>query len=56
MKNILYKLFGDRKSRLMKRMLPMIESIKERGEEYRSLEDDDFPRKTEEFVSRVNDG
>ena len=56
MKNMLYKLFGDRKSRLMKRMLPMIESIKERAEEYRNLEDDDFPRKTEEFASRFNDG
>jgi len=55
-KGLVQKIFGDRKTRLMKRLAPTIESVKEWAERYRELKDEDFPRKTEEFVERVRDG
>jgi preprotein translocase subunit SecA len=56
MKGILNKLFGDRVSRLMKRLEPMIASVKEWADSYHDLADEDFPKKTEEFIERVRQG
>ncbi len=56
MKRILQKIFGDRVSRLSKRLDPMILSVKELADGYRDLSDEDFPRKTQEFIERIEQG
>ena len=53
MKRIMQKIFGDRESRLTKRLDPVIASVKEWADSYGSLADEDFPGKTEEFVQRI---
>jgi preprotein translocase subunit SecA len=56
MKHILQKIFGDRVSRLTKRLDPIVESVKEWADSYRELSDEDFPEKTEEFIERIKSG
>lgn len=56
MKRILQKIFGDRVLRLTKRLDPVVASVKEWADSYRDLADEDFPRKTEEFVERIGRG
>ena len=56
MKRMLQKIFGDRVSRLTKRLDPVVASVKEWGDSYRELSDDEFPVKTAEFVERVEKG
>jgi preprotein translocase subunit SecA len=56
MKGILNKIFGDRVSRLMKRLEPAIAAVRERADSYRDLADEDFPKKTEELIERVRRG
>jgi len=56
MKRFLQKIFGDRVSRLSKRLDPEIQSVKEWADKYRDLADGDFPLKTQEFVERIGGG
>ncbi len=56
MKGLMQIIFGDRKTRLMNRLVEEIAAVKEWAERYRELAEADFPKKTEEFVSRVRDG
>ena len=48
-KGLINKFVGDRKSRLMKRLAPRVDEVKEWSESYTGLSDDDFPVKTAEF-------
>ena len=56
MKGLMQIIFGDRKTRLMNRLVDEIAAVKEWAERYRELAEADFPKKTEEFVSRVREG
>jgi preprotein translocase subunit SecA len=56
MPSFMQKLFGDRKTRLMKGVATEIAAVKQWAERYRSLADADFPGKTGEFVERVKNG
>jgi preprotein translocase subunit SecA len=56
MKRMLQKIFGDRVSRLTKRLDPIVVSVKEWADSYRDLRDEDFPKKTEEFIERIGRG
>ena len=56
MKRIMQKIFGDRTSRLTKRLDPVISSVKEWADSYKGLTDEDFPGKTEEFIERIKQG
>ena len=53
---LIKKLFGDRKTRLMKKLAPEIAEVKEWADRFKDLKDEDFPKKTEEFVKRVTEG
>ena len=56
MKGLMRMMFGDRKTRLMSRLAEDIAAVREWAQRYRELAETDFPKKTEEFVSRVRDG
>ena len=56
MKKIFRKMFGDRLTRLQKRLEPMIVEVKSQADTYRGLPEEDFPAKTQEFVERIEDG
>jgi preprotein translocase subunit SecA len=56
MKGLMQIVFGDRKTRLMKRISEEIAAVKEWAERYRELGEADFPAKTEEFASRIREG
>jgi preprotein translocase subunit SecA len=56
MKGLMQMIFGDRKTRLMSRLTEDIAAVKEWAGRYKELAEDGFPKKTEEFVSRVRDG
>jgi preprotein translocase subunit SecA len=56
MKGLMQKLFGDRKTRLMSRIEDEIAAVRQSAERYRELAEADFPKKTEEFISRIRDG
>ncbi|MDD4857985.1 MAG: preprotein translocase subunit SecA [Candidatus Krumholzibacteria bacterium] len=56
MKGLMQLVFGDRKARLMKRLEGEVAAVKEWAERYRELAEADFPRKTDEFVSRIREG
>ena len=53
---LMQKIFGDRRTRLMKRLIPEVEAVRVWAQKYRELKQEDFPRKTEEFVARVRNG
>ncbi|MEO0132396.1 MAG: preprotein translocase subunit SecA [candidate division WOR-3 bacterium] len=53
---ILKKIFGTKHEREMKRLWPIVHRINEIAEQYKSLADEDFPKKTEEFYRRYQDG
>ncbi len=55
-KTIFGKMFRGRNKRYLDRCLPIVEKIKEWDESYKSLADDDLPKKTEEFRKRFTDG
>ncbi len=55
-KGLIHKFVGDRKSRLMKRLAPRIDEVKELAESFSGLSDDDFPVKTAEFIERLRGG
>jgi preprotein translocase subunit SecA len=53
---LLKKFVGDRRTRLMKRLRPEVDAVNAWAEKYRELRDDDFPKKTAEFVERIRQG
>jgi len=53
---LIHKIFGDRQTRLMKRLAPEVETVKAWAERYRELAETDFPKKTEELVKRYEEG
>jgi preprotein translocase subunit SecA len=55
-KGLIHKFVGDRKSRLMKRLLPRIDEVKKWGDSFTGLSDADFPVKTSEFIERLRGG
>jgi preprotein translocase subunit SecA len=55
-KGLINKFVGDRKTRLMKRLAPGIDEVKEWADSYTGLTDDDFPVKTAEFIERLGKG
>jgi preprotein translocase subunit SecA len=55
-KGLIHKFVGDRKTRLMKRLSPAISEVKEWADRYRSIQDDDFPARTSEFIERLKSG
>ncbi len=56
LKGIIRKFVGDRKTRLMKRLEPQIESVRKWADDYSSMKNEDFPAKTEEFIRRLKEG
>ncbi len=53
---ILMKIFGSKKKKDWKKLLPLIQKINEMEEKFKNLKDEDFPKKTEEFKKRIKDG
>ncbi len=53
---ILGKFFGTKNDRELKRLWPKVEEINEIFEGLKGLSDEDLPKKTEEFVKRIQDG
>ncbi|MCK4351041.1 MAG: DEAD/DEAH box helicase, partial [Candidatus Krumholzibacteria bacterium] len=56
MKKLFRKVFGDRLTRLQKRLEPTIAEVKRWAETYIDLPEEDFPVKTQEFVARIGGG
>ena len=56
LQGLLKHFVGDRKTRLMKRLTPLIEEVKTQAEQYRSLADGDFPVKTADLRRRLEGG
>ena len=56
LKGLIHKFVGDRKTRLMKRLAPVIVEVKEWADSFSNLSDDDFPVKTSEFMKRLDGG
>jgi preprotein translocase subunit SecA len=52
-KGFLENFFGNRKSRLMKDLMPDIDAIKEWSEKYKELSEEGVRSKTKEFIDRV---
>jgi len=50
------RIFKTRNQRYLDRCRPIVEKIKSWDDEYRRLNDEDIPRKTEEFRKRIADG
>lgn len=56
LKGVLSKVFGNKQSRDMRRIRPIIDEINAYFEEYHSLSDDELRGKTAEFKARLADG
>ncbi len=56
MPNLLTKVFGTRNERILKSLIPQVDAINNELEKLRGLRDEDFPKKTEEFKKRINEG
>ena len=55
--NLFTSIFGTKRDRQIKQILPLVDQINHRFEEYKdSLSDDDIQKKTEEFRKRINEG
>ena len=55
--NLITSIFGSKRERQVKLLVPFVEEINNHFERYRRrLNDDDLPKKTEEFRSRLADG
>lgn len=55
--NLFTSLFGSKRDRQLKKILPLVEQINKFFEEYKNtLSDEDIPKKTEEFRSRIKEG
>ena len=53
--NLIAKVFGTKHDRDIKRILPIVEEINERAEEYAGLADEQLPEKTVEFKERIQE-
>ncbi len=56
MKFLIEKIIGTRNERELRKLWPIVEKINRIYETYRTLKDEDIPKKTEEFVRRLADG
>ncbi len=56
MPNLLSRVFGTRNERILKSMIPIVEAINNEFEKLKGLRDEDFPKKTEEFKTRLKEG
>ncbi|TET21069.1 MAG: preprotein translocase subunit SecA, partial [Candidatus Cloacimonadota bacterium] len=56
MPGILAKMFGTGNERKLKSLKPLAEAINREYEKLKSLNDEDFPKKTEEFKKRLEEG
>lgn len=55
-KNVMSKLFGNRQSKEMKRLQPLIDEINQYFGQYQSLSDEELREKTDEFKQRIAAG
>ncbi len=55
-KNLIANSFGTKHDRDVKRMDPIVDTVNEWADEYRALDEDQFPEKSREFRSRWEDG
>lgn len=53
---IISKFFGTKNERELKKIWPIVGQINQHFESYKSLPDDEFPKKTEEFKERLDAG
>lgn len=53
---VLSKIIPSKNERELKRLWPKVREINKFYESYKNLKDEDFPKKTEEFVKRIRDG
>uniref|UniRef100_A0A7C3UW84 Protein translocase subunit SecA n=1 Tax=candidate division WOR-3 bacterium TaxID=2052148 RepID=A0A7C3UW84_UNCW3 len=56
MLTIVKKLFGTKNERELKRLWPLVAKINETWESLKNLRNEDFPKKTEDFIQRVKEG
>jgi preprotein translocase subunit SecA len=56
MKNLITKIFGTKLDRDLKRLWPMVDEINGFFEQYESLSEDELKAKTDEFISRLQEG
>ena len=56
MPNLIAKMFGTRNERILKSLIPYVESINKEFEKLKKLSEEDFPKKTEEFKERLKQG
>ncbi|MDD3641921.1 MAG: preprotein translocase subunit SecA, partial [Candidatus Krumholzibacteria bacterium] len=56
LQGLLKHFVGDRKTRLMKRLAPLIGEVRAQAETFRSLDDADFPRRTADLRARAREG
>ena len=55
-KNLIAGAFGTKHDRDVKRMEPLVEAVNEWADEYQTLDEAQFPKKTREFRARWEDG
>jgi preprotein translocase subunit SecA len=53
---LLQKFIGTKDEREMKRLWPIVDQINQIFESFRKLDNADFPKKTEEFITRIKEG
>ncbi|MCS7257933.1 MAG: preprotein translocase subunit SecA [candidate division WOR-3 bacterium] len=53
---LIKKIFGTKHEREMKRLWPRVHEINALAQKFQTLADEDFPKKTEEFYKRYQDG
>ena len=56
LEKLIAKFIGTKDERLMKHLWPLVEEINQIWESFKNLDQNDFPKKTEEFVARIKDG
>jgi preprotein translocase subunit SecA len=56
MPKLLTKLFGTANERTLKSLLPQVAAINEEFKRLKNMSEEDFPRKTEEFKKRIEEG
>ena len=55
MKNILVKIFGSRNQRVLKDFNKILKDVNSFEQEFKTLDDLNFPAKTKELRSEIND-
>uniref|UniRef100_A0A7C4U7P2 Protein translocase subunit SecA n=1 Tax=candidate division WOR-3 bacterium TaxID=2052148 RepID=A0A7C4U7P2_UNCW3 len=54
--SLLTKIFASRNKRIVASLMPIVEEINKRWEDYKKLEDNQLPKMTEEFKQRLKEG